>query len=83
MSNKQVRRTIAGHVYSIQRRGTKGITIKFSHTSTGPKHSTHYVDELQLDFCDMKRMGAAFHTIMDDLSVDWHNTKAAISGIVR
>ena len=80
MAYKRVRRTIPATVWAVKRRGTAGVSIDISHTAIGPKHTTHYVDTLNLDFCDMQRMGGKFHKIMDELQDEWKHTKEVISG---
>ena len=80
MAHKRINRTIEASVWDIDRRGTKGITIQISHSSQGSKHYTHHVDNFQLSFCDMKRMGSKFHVIMAELLREWNSTKKAISG---
>ena len=80
MAHKRIEKTIEADVWKVLRRGTDGITIQISYANQGSKHYTHHIDNIELSFCAMRRLGSSFHKIMDELSQEWHSTKDAISG---
>jgi len=80
MTHKRIEKVVDASLWTIRRRGTDGILLQICYTTKGSKHNTTTVLNVNLSFCDMRRMGEKFHLIMNELLTEWRETKDAISG---